>query len=227
MKMLRAAIASLLIALVGPLSAQVLHFEGAFTEVMHCPRSACDGPQPMEALPFSFDVELKFNPSGPNHESFTTRDSTGWPRLAFSPAIEQVLFLVPATEPRVEDTYQFSRSQFTRHSTAEGFAWNFEASESWNEPIGENATRSEARILQVELLSSDGVTFEQASRPLTRDEMLGFLREMVGKQATTRAANVLEYVRDHDVAHGSFNLFGQFRLVSMCPAPTGLRKLLG
>ncbi len=127
----------------------------------------------------------------------------------------------------MEDTYQFSRSQVTQHSTAEGFAWNFEASESWNEPIGENATRSEARILQVELLSSGGVTFEQASRPLTRDEMLGFLREMVGKQATTRAANVLEYVRDHDVAHGNFNVFGQFRLVSMCPAPTGLRKLLG
>lgn len=227
MKMLGAATAVLLTSLVGPVSAQVLHFEGAFTEIMHCPRSACDGPQPMEALPFSFDVELKFNPSGPNHESFTTRDSTGWPRLAFSPAIEQVLFLVPATEPRVEDTYQFSRSQVTRHSTAEGFAWNLEAREVWNEPIGENATRSEARMLQVELLSSDGVTFEQASRPLTRDEMLGFLRGMVGKQATTRAANVLEFVRDHDLTHGNTNVFGQFRLVSICPAPSGLRKLLG
>jgi hypothetical protein len=227
MKMFRVATAALLILLAGPLSAQVLHFEGSFTEIMFCPRSACDGPQPMEALPFSFDVELKFNPSGPNHENFTTRDSSGWPRLAFSPAIEEVLFLIPATQPRVEDTYQFSRSQVTRHSTAEGFAWNFEAREVWNEPIGENATWSEARVLQVELLSSGGVTFEQASRPLTRDELLGFLREMVGKQATTRAAHVLEIVRDHDITHGNTNVFGQFRLVSMCPAPSGLRKLLG
>ena len=227
MKMLRAATVSFLMALAGPLSAQVLHFEGAFTEAMFCPRGACDGPQPMTPLPFSFDVELKFDPAGPNHESFTTRDSSGWPRLAFSQAIEETLFLVPASVPRVEGGYQFSRSQVTRHSTAEGFSWNFEAREVWNEPIGEDATRSEARLLSIDLFRSGGVTFEQASRPLTRDEMLGFLQDLVGKEATLRATNALEIVRDHDITHGHSNVFGQFRLVSMCPAPSGLRKLLG
>jgi hypothetical protein len=52
-----------------------------FTEAMFCPRGACAGPEPITPLPFSFDVELKFDPSGPNHESFTTRDSSGWARL--------------------------------------------------------------------------------------------------------------------------------------------------
>jgi hypothetical protein len=115
----------------------------------------------------------------------------------------------------------------SRHGRKEGFAWNFEASEGWHEPIGEDASRYETRMLRIELLRSGGITFEQASRPLTRDELLGLLRGLVGKEATLSATNVLEFVRDHEVAHGHFNLFGQFRLVSMCPAPSGLRKLLG
>ncbi len=228
MKVFRVATALLLISLVGPLSAQVLHFEGAFTEFLLCPRSACGNPEPVGPLPFSFDVELKFNPSGPSHETFATQDSSGWPRLPLSPAIEQALQLVPASEPRVEGTYYFTRSQSTYHSSPLGFSWSFTATEGWREPIGDGAlTRSETRLVNIGLLRSGGITFEQASRPLTRDEMLGFMRDLVGEQATLTVSNGLEFIRDHDVAHGAFHLSGQFRLVSMCPAPTGLRKLLG
>jgi predicted HTH domain antitoxin len=227
MKMFPVATASLLIALVGPLSAQVLHFEGRFTEFAECPRNACDFFETVGPLPFSFDVELQFDASGRVDGGLFIRDPSGWPRLAFPTAIEQQLQLIPSTLPRAGD-YLFQSGAITRHSSL-GFQWIFEASEAWDEPIDdEGLRRSETRSLAIAMFRSGGVTFEQASRQLTKQEVLGFLQDLVGQEAELfRATNGLRVYVGETVDRGSFNLNGSFKLVSICPAPTGLRKWLG
>ena len=73
-----------------------------------------------------------------------------------------------------------------------------------------------------------GVTFEQASRELTKQEVLGFLQDLVGQEAELfRATNGLAFYVGDTVDRGSSHLNGSFKLVSICPAPTGLRKWFG
>ena len=223
----RRGLAALLIALAAPSWAQVLHFEGRFTEFANCPRNACDLVETVGPLPFSFDVELQFDESGRVGGGLFTRDPSGWPRLAFPTAIEQQLQLIPSTLPRAGD-YLFQSGQITRHSSL-GFQWSFEASEAWDEPIDdEGQRRYESRRLTIGMFHSGGVTFEQASRQLTKQEVLGFLQDLVGQEAELfRATNRLAFYVGETVDRGSFHLNGSFKLVSICPAPTGLRKWFG
>jgi hypothetical protein len=131
------------------------------------------------------------------------------------------------TLPRAGD-YLFQSGQITRHSSV-GFQWSFEASEAWDEPIDvEGRRRSETRGLAIGMFRSGGVTFEQASRQLTKQEVLGFLQDLVGQEAELfRVTNRLAFYVGETVDRGSFHLNGSFKLISICPAPTGLRKLLG
>ena len=223
----RKAVAALLIAFAAPSWAQVLHFEGRFTEFANCPRNACDLVETVGPLPFSFDVELQFDESGRVGGGLFTRDPSGWPRLAFPTAIEQQLQLIPSTLPRAGD-YLFQSGQITRYSSL-GFQWSFEASEAWDEPIDdEGRRRSETRGLTIGMFRSGGVTFEQASRQLTKQEVLGFLQDLVGQEAELfRATNGLSFYVGETADRGSFHLNGSFKLVSICPAPTGLRKWFG